>query len=277
MANKPNESWASGFALNADYVPFLDCKPVFGVVSGYTHTSLKAALAEDPCGAKFYFHVYNKDRTALTKKRYNIITPSPSSVKLFDDYDSAAEHYNARIYECLEKLKNAEEMLLSRLLPEPAKATPEPTAENTGTQAERYDNIVVVPHEDAVRPKLGPDFERTVGMKQIETDHDLFWRTVIEKLGGTDTLRDFVPFSIKTLKAAYAEDKFFNTAKTPLRRWELACGWEEGWQGKMIRIGAPLQTFLLVKGIRQYSPSDCVCLLKQAAKQMMEEHSHKET
>lgn len=118
MKNNPNESWASGFALGADYTPCVDCKPVFGVVSEYTHTSLKAALTEDPCDAKFYFHVYNEDCTALTKKHYNIMTLGPNNVKLFDDYDSAVRYYNKRVYECLAALKNAEDTLLSKLLPE---------------------------------------------------------------------------------------------------------------------------------------------------------------
>lgn len=116
--NKPNEYWASGFALGADYNPRLDCKPTFGVVSGFMNRSLKSALAEDPCEAKFYFHVYNKDHTALLKKYYTLTGYESNCIRLFDDYESAAKFYNKRIYKCLATLKTAQDTLLSKLLPE---------------------------------------------------------------------------------------------------------------------------------------------------------------
>lgn len=116
--NKFNEAWASGFHLDAGYKPNLDCKPVFGVMSGDTDVTLESALAEDPCDAKFYFHAYNKDRTALTKKKYAIRGYGQNSVKLFDDYESAARYYNQRIHESLALVRQAENMLLSCLIPD---------------------------------------------------------------------------------------------------------------------------------------------------------------
>lgn len=137
-------------------------------------------------------------------------------------------------------------------------------------------NAIVVPHKDAKLPKLGPDFDHVAGIKEKETDHDAFWNTVVERLGGTKRLKNFVPFGVKTLTTAYAKDKYFNTPETNIRLWDKTCGWEQGLQGKMIRIGSPLQDFLLKNGIRSYSPSDCVCLLKQVAKQMVEERNAKD-
>lgn len=139
-----------------------------------------------------------------------------------------------------------------------------------------FNNVIVVSHEDANLPKLGPDFDHVAGMKERETNHDAYWDTIIERLGGTARLRDFVPFGVETLTAAYAKDKYFNTPETNLRLWDKASGWEQGIQGKMFRIGSPLQDFLLKHGIRSYSPSDCVCLLKQVAKRMVEEQDAKD-
>lgn len=139
-----------------------------------------------------------------------------------------------------------------------------------------YKNVIVVSHEDAKLPKLGPDFDHVAGIRKRDTDHDTFWHTVIEKLGGTERLKDVVPFDKNTLITAYAQDEYFNTPKTNLRIWDKAGGWKQGYQGKMLRTGSPLQDFLLKHGIRSYSPSDCVCLLKQVAKQMMEEQNAKD-
>ena len=97
-----------------------------------------------------------------------------------------------------------------------------------------YKNIIVVSHEDAKLPKLGPDFDHVAGIKKRDTDHDTFWRTIVDKLGGVSRLRDFVPFSDETLATAYAKDKYFNTPKTDLRIWDKASGWEQGYQGKML-------------------------------------------
>lgn len=133
---------------------------------------------------------------------------------------------------------------------------------------------IIVSHEDANRPNLGPDFESAAGMPQFDTDFDIFYDAVIDRLGGVQILAQFLPFDLETLKKSYSIDEHFNTPLTPMSAWDRAAGWQKytGFkQGyKITRNYNAFQNFLLVHGITSYSPSDTVCLLKQTAVRLIE-------
>ena len=133
---------------------------------------------------------------------------------------------------------------------------------------------LIVSHEDANRPNLGPDFESAAGMSQFDTDFDVFYDAIIAHLGGVQVLAQFLPFNLETLKKAYSLDEHFNTPLTPMSTWDRAAGWQRhtGFtQGYNIRRNYnSFQNFLLVHGITSYSPSDTVCLLKRTAARLIE-------
>lgn len=111
-------------------------------------------------------------------------------------------------------------------------------------------------------------------MPQFDTDFDVFYNAVIDRLGGVQVLAQFLPFDLKTLKKSYAIDEHFNTPLTPLSAWDRAAGWQKytGFrQGcKITRNYNSFQNFLLIHGITSYSPSDTVCLLKRTATRLIE-------
>lgn len=70
---RPNEVWACGFRLNSKGKPSLDLKPTLGVKCSSRWSTLEDALNENPSVAKHYFKPYNKNRTDLVSKRYDLI------------------------------------------------------------------------------------------------------------------------------------------------------------------------------------------------------------
>lgn len=136
---------------------------------------------------------------------------------------------------------------------------------------------LIVSHEDANLPNLGPDFESAAGMPQFDTDFDVFYNAVIDRLGGVQILAQFLPFDLETLKKSYSIDEHFNTPLTPISAWDQAAGWQKhtGFtQGYRIRRNYnSFQNFLLVHGITSYSPSDTVCLLKRTAARLIEKEA----
>lgn len=136
---------------------------------------------------------------------------------------------------------------------------------------------LIVSHEDASLPNLGPDFESAAGMPRFDTDFDVFYNAVIDRLGGVQVLAQFLPFDLETLKKSYSIDEHFNTPLTPISAWDRAAGWQKhtGFTQdyKVRRNHNAFQNFLLVHGITIYSPSDTVCLLKQIAARLIEKEA----
>lgn len=114
--------------------------------------------------------------------------------------------------------------------------------------------------------------------KLVGTDYDCreepdrFYRTAVERLGGPAALREAIPFSLKTLKESYAEDKNFNADMTPLGMWDAATG-NGGKFGRIVYTkitGAPFRGILRNHGISYVTPSQAVCILKTAAQMLVE-------
>ena len=105
------------------------------------------------------------------------------------------------------------------------------------------------------------NLEEFTGLTYLETSHDEFYGTVIEKIG-LSSVMNYVPFSNETLEKAYEEDKHFNTRETPIKTWDNATGTIE-------QSGLPygLAHLLTQNGINQFSTAQCVCILKCAARQ----------
>lgn len=112
-------------------------------------------------------------------------------------------------------------------------------------------------------------FDELTGMNHASTDATLFWETAVQKIG-RDIIMAYAPFTLDILKKSYLENTSFNTSLTPLRAWDRACG---AIIPKNYNPTAPIQfsgglreAVARHTGITSASLSECVCLLKTAAR-----------
>lgn len=113
--------------------------------------------------------------------------------------------------------------------------------------------------------------------KQKPSKNTEDYEELIGAFGGPETFRPYIPFDDGTLRASYAEDRFFNTRLTPIERWDHAYG--------ICVPNAPLAKthvsnpnglvgFLARHGI-SLSLSQGVWLLKIAARMLLQDSSEK--
>lgn len=98
--------------------------------------------------------------------------------------------------------------------------------------------------------------------------HDEIYNKIIDALGGTDAVRPYIPFTNETLTESYARDKNFNDDLTPLKSWDKAAGFDNGYRGAggVYRpTGYGLWSLLHRHGVTSITPSQAVCVLKHAA------------
>jgi hypothetical protein len=95
--------------------------------------------------------------------------------------------------------------------------------------------------------------------------HD-YMRRVIDKLG-LDNIKPYIPYDIEYLKEKLKEDVHLNN--TELQRWDEAGGfWFRNGNPYYTATGLPI--LFRSNGITCFSPSDGVCVLKEAARMLCE-------
>lgn len=113
------------------------------------------------------------------------------------------------------------------------------------------------------------DIEQFIGTTVRKSGFEHVYRTVVEKLGGVDAIRPYIPFSDDILRQSYAEDRYFNTSLTPLRKWDEKSGIHvrNGHLGSSQPVATGNGIFQLAakKGITRMSQSQAICILKTAA------------
>lgn len=110
-------------------------------------------------------------------------------------------------------------------------------------------------------------FSEFAGVKCADIDietgnrmaHRDIYRRVIERLGGLEKVKPYIPFSLVKIRKAIPKDEHLNNL--PIRKWDLAAGC--------------LWVLYRKNDIRSASPSQGVCLLKEAAKEWVEEETGK--
>lgn len=106
--------------------------------------------------------------------------------------------------------------------------------------------------------------------RDLDTGQEVPWRDymrrVIDKLG-LDHIKYYIPFAIESLKEKLQEDVHLNN--TDLQVWYGASGF---WfnNGKMQYKALGLSRLFVRNGITCFSPSDGVCVLKEAARILCE-------
>ena len=113
--------------------------------------------------------------------------------------------------------------------------------------------------EKALEEKYGVDYRKAYLNGEIT--HEEYYGIVIDFLGGIDAVVNYVPFDIETLKKSYQENEHFNTKITPLRTWDFGA--------------TNIRNLYYQFGINCASVSDGVCILKQAARRMIEREENK--
>ena len=107
-----------------------------------------------------------------------------------------------------------------------------------------------------------------------EVDWHEYMGRVIKKLG-IENIKPYIPYSINVLKKYLNEgDVYFNS--TNLERWNEAGGFKRVFNARSktmeyLPIPSGLINLLHRNGITCYSPSDTVCILKEAARILCEE------
>lgn len=110
------------------------------------------------------------------------------------------------------------------------------------------------------------------------TGKEIEWREymgrVVKQLG-IENIKPYIPYSINTLKKYFNEgDVHFNN--TNIERWDDAGGFKQILNARTktieyLKISSGLTNLLHRNGITCYSPSDTVCILKEAARILCEE------
>lgn len=119
------------------------------------------------------------------------------------------------------------------------------------------------------------NFSDFIGIKcgdvDIETneklEHDAIYHRAIERLGGLDVIIPHIPFTLAEIKKALPQDENLNNL--PLNKWDFAAGFM--YSGiKLIREHSGVWSLFSRFGITSASPSQIVCLLKEAAREWAE-------
>lgn len=94
---------------------------------------------------------------------------------------------------------------------------------------------------------------------------------VISGLGGVDAIQPYIPYPIDTLRKAYAKDIYFNTL--PMRHWDRASGFIVSLGNCRANRSARIWDLYRQHDITAISNAESVCLLKEAARILVEQES----
>lgn len=104
--------------------------------------------------------------------------------------------------------------------------------------------------------------------RDLDTGQEVPWhcymRRVIDKLG-LDNIKPYIPYEIDYLKEKLKEDVHLNN--TQLQRWNEAGGFCLH-HGEAYYTASGLSILFRRNRITLFSPSDCVCVLKEAARML---------
>ncbi len=117
-----------------------------------------------------------------------------------------------------------------------------------------------------------------IGVKNCDIDtitgekltHSEVYGRAIELLGGLDVVARYVPFPVEVLREKFKDDPAFNN--TPIRAWDRASGFVCG-VSECRLIGDGIWDLYRKHGINCASSSDGVCVLKEAARRLVEKET----
>lgn len=101
-----------------------------------------------------------------------------------------------------------------------------------------------------------------------EISHSEKWGRVVNALG-YEAVKHCIPFTLEQVKNALRTDKHMNNLA--IRIWDSAAGFTGCQTGRAMLMPSPFTGILRKAGVKSFSPSDCVCILKEAARMWAEE------
>lgn len=85
---------------------------------------------------------------------------------------------------------------------------------------------------------------------------------------GLENIKHMLPFTNERLTAAYVVDKNLNSI--PIKEWDAAAGFTEDHRsGRIYHYPSPLKQALYDRGVNSFAPAQLVCILKEAARQIV--------
>lgn len=112
--------------------------------------------------------------------------------------------------------------------------------------------------------------------RDLDTGQEVPWcdymRRVIDKLG-LDNIEPHIPYNLETLKEKLKHD--INLNNTDIQMWDMAAGFVPVFNVKAKTmeyksVNCSLADLFIRNGITCFSPSDGVCVLKEAARMLCE-------
>lgn len=128
-------------------------------------------------------------------------------------------------------------------------------------------------------------FSEFAGVKCADIDietgnrmaHRDIYRRAIDRLGGLEKVKPYIPFTLEEIQKAIPKDEHLNNL--PMRSWDYASGFnthKDRWGCEQVTPhGGGLWRLYRENGITSASNSQGVCLLKEAAKEWVEEETGK--
>ncbi len=101
-------------------------------------------------------------------------------------------------------------------------------------------------------------------------EHREVYQRAIEYLGGLNEVAKYVPFSIDELRVKMKKDALFNQSRDRLL-WDMASGFTITRKHEAIPNGDGLWHLYRQHGINSASNSQGVCILKEAARELLEQ------
>lgn len=110
------------------------------------------------------------------------------------------------------------------------------------------------------------------GFDDLE-NHEAAYKAIVNELG-FEKVHALLPADDDEIILKYKDDHYLNNI--PLKKWDAAGGWSVwenrklGTQECRVISGSPLPQLLAGIGIRAFSCSECVCILKTCARMVAE-------
>lgn len=112
------------------------------------------------------------------------------------------------------------------------------------------------------------NFDKALNIPK-DMEHRKKHQMIVQALG-FENVKQCIPFSEDEIKEAYKTDKFFNNL--PIRRWDLAAGFDTGRHGERCVLVRSRLTYLYWEKCRvdTFSCSTEVSILKECARMIAE-------
>ena len=104
-----------------------------------------------------------------------------------------------------------------------------------------------------------------------ELEHSEKYSRIINRLGGVKAILPYIPYSIEVLQKAYEKDIYFNTLS--MCKWDTASGFWCSLGNAELIPGAPIIRFYARHGLTSISNAESVCILKEAARILVENNN----